>query len=106
MNLDTTNILMQEKQILENLLKRLLPYWELAEWFLVLVQATDNQNFIDGIWKLLVKAIKSIHDENKKVQIKKQLIKIKKLRSQDQEDHTKDVKIADAMLDDLINSLE
>ncbi len=40
---------MQKKEIIIAVLEKLIPYWDLAEGFLLLIQNTDDSIFVDEL---------------------------------------------------------
>lgn len=94
------------KQIVLVVLEHLKPYWEMAEWFFVVVQQSDSQEILDDLWWLICTWVKTIADENKKEIIKNQLIQIKSLRAAEKESSSKDQRDADTILDGLLNDIE
>ena len=96
---------MIKKILIINLLEKIKPYWDMAEWFLVVVQQSDNQDILDELWGFVYTWIKTITDEKKKELIKNQLIQIKSLRLTEEESSSKDQKDADTILDGLLNDI-
>ncbi len=97
---------MIEKTLVINVLEKIKPYWDMAEWFLVVVQQSDNQEVVDELWGLIYTWIITITDEKKKELIKNQLIQIKSLRVAEEQSNFKDQKDADDMLNNLLNDIE
>ena len=96
---------MIEKILIINVLEKIKPYWDMAEWFLVVVQQSDNQEILDELWWLIYIWVKTITDEKKKELIKNQLLQIKSLRLIEEESSSKDQKDADTILDGLLNDI-
>ncbi len=94
---------MSKKQILIDVLTRLIPYRELAEWFLVLVKETQDEDFIQSLFFLIKKQISTIKDKQEKQSIVSQIKKIKKVKSQEKDVTQKDKEEADKILDDLVD---
>lgn len=94
-----------DKQIVLVILEQLKPYWDMAEWFLVVVQQSDNQEILDELWRLICAWVNTITDEKKKEYIKTQLLQIKSLRLAEEESSSKDQKDADTILDGLLNDI-
>ena len=96
---------MIEKTLIINVLEHLKPYWDMAEWFLVVVQQSDNQEVVDELRGLIYTWITTIADENQKNLIKNQLLQIQSLRLAEEESSSKDQKDADTILDGLLNDI-
>ena len=75
-----------KKQLLEKILKALKPYRELAEWFLILIDETEDKELIDSLYEMINNQIKGIKDENKRKNINKTL---KKLREKESNENSK-----------------
>ena len=93
---------MINKEIVIVILEQLKPYWDMAEWFLVVVQQSDNQETLNELWGLIYTWITTIADENQKNPIKNQLLQIQSLRLTEEESSSKD---ADTILDGLLNDI-
>lgn len=96
---------MIEKTLIINVLEQLKPYWDMAEWFLVVVQQSDNQEILDELWGLIYTWITTIADANQKNLIKNKLLQIQSLRLAEEESSSKDQKDADTILDGLLNDI-
>ena len=75
-----------KKQLLEKILKALKQYRELAEWFLILIDETEDKELIDSLYEMINNQIKGIKDENKRKNINKTL---KKLREKESNENSK-----------------
>lgn len=95
MNSESLNL----KQLLINILNTINPYWDLAEWFLTIVQNTDDDSLIKYLLIEIQDWIKSIKSKKSKEEIKR---KIKKIS---EENNKKDKEEADKMLEDFIKSI-
>ena len=94
---------MNKKQTLIDILTKLIPYRELAEWFLALVKETHDEDFIQSLFFLIKKQISSIKDEQEKQSIVAQIKKIKIDKSKEIEVTQNDKEEADKILDDLVD---
>lgn len=92
----------QKKQILQKILESLVPYWDLAEWFLLLLQEEWNEELEKNLYQTILKEIKNINSEAKQQNIKNALQKLKEKSNTiikiDEEE-------ADKMLNDFINNI-
>lgn len=94
---------MQKKKILTQVLESLFPYRELAEGFLILIKESEDENFIDQVYRLILESIKKIKSQQLKQKLSENLKKLKeterliKLREQEE---------ADQIFNDLFDDLE
>ena len=83
------------KETLITILQQLVGYRDLAEGFLVLVQTSESEEFVEELYGFVKQQIKAVKDEQQKKLIKQQLKKVKARERKDLEE-------ADRMLDDLL----
>ena len=93
------------KKTLISILKALVGYWDLAEGFLVLVESTDNEEFVKELYGFMKKQIMEVKDKQQKKLIGQQLQKVKKYREQVCKVEEKEHQEADEMLDDLLTEM-
>lgn len=98
MNSESLNL----KQLLINILNTINPYRDLAEWFLTIVQNTDDDNLIKYLLIEIQNWIKSIKSKRSKDEIKR---KIKKISDENNKKNKKDKEEADKILEDFIKSI-
>jgi hypothetical protein len=96
---------MIKKDLLILVLTKLLPYWDLAQGFLILVQESADAKFVEELYLLINQQISAIQDDHKKQEVILQLQKIKKTRKQQEEITEQEQDEADTMLDDFINDI-
>jgi hypothetical protein len=96
---------MTKKDLLILVLTKLLPYWDLAQGFLILVQESADAKFVEELYLLINQQISAIQDDHKKQEVILQLQKIKKTRKQQEEITEQEQDEADTMLDDFINDI-
>ena len=96
---------MTKKELLILILTKLLPYWDLAQGFLILVQESEDVKFIEELYLLISQQISTIQDYHKKQEVILQLQKIKKTKKQQEEITEQEKDEADTMLDDFINDI-
>ena len=96
---------MTKKELLILILTKLLPYWDLAQGFLILVQESEDVKFIEELYLLISQQISTIQDDHKKQEVILQLQKIKKTKKQQEEITEQEKDEADTMLDDFINDI-
>lgn len=93
----------QKKQLLIEILKQLEWHWDMAPWFLVIVEKAWDERLIDDLLKLIQTWIKSIKDKR----IKNKLInRVKELQKKWDLDHEKSSEEADDLLNDFLNNIE
>ena len=83
-----------KKQALQKILEALVPYWDMAEWFLLLLQE-GNDELMLVLYDTIGKEIKNIKNKNQRQKINKALQEIK----------LKEGKQENKCLDDLINNI-
>lgn len=91
-----------KKQALQKILEALIPYREMAEWFLLIVKEEWNDETIEKLYKEIQENIKNIKSATQHEQIKTALQRLKEKSEQitkAEEDE------ADQMLDDFISSI-
>lgn len=66
----------QKKQALQKVLKALIPYRDMAEWFLSTLQETENEELLAALYEAISIEIKNIKDEKKQKNVKNILEKI------------------------------
>ena len=88
----------KKRQALEKILEALIPYWDMAEWFLLLLQEWWNDELIEQLYNEIKSEIKKINGEKNRKNIKNIL---KKIRNKEKNEKEKD----DKYIEDLINSI-
>lgn len=92
-----------KKQFLLKTLKTLIPTWNLAQGFYLIVQDMDETDeAIDAFIKIIQKSVNNIKDENSKKLMKASLDRVKKM--QQEEKH--EVKIEKNEAEELLKMLE
>ena len=95
--------MIKRKQLLVIILEKLIPYRKLAEGFFLLVQNSDDEDFINELYILIKTEIK---------QNKSQIIKIKlqehlqSLRERKEKSLAKDQAEAEKIFDDLLANID
>ena len=92
-----------QKESLKTILKALIPYWNLAEWFLTIVEQTNDKELENQILSMIYKWVKSITSEKDRTKIKN---KINEMQKKNDFENQKDQEEADKILDDFINNIE
>ena len=87
---------------LQKILTALLPYRDLAEWFLLLLKEWWNDELIEQLYNNIVDEIKNIKSESQQEKVKKVL---KKLKEKSDATIKKDEEWAEQLLNDLINNI-
>ena len=88
----------ENKQELQRIIEALIPYRDMAEWFLILLQEEWNNELIKRIYERIITEIKSINSEKKKKNIKKGLKKLKEKEQKEKQNENE-------YLEDLINNI-
>ena len=96
---------MTKKDLLVLILTKLLPYWDLAQGFLILVQGSEESKFIEELYLLISQQISAIQDVYKKQEVIQQIQKLKRTKDQQEEITEQEKDEADTMLDDFINDI-
>jgi predicted component of type VI protein secretion system len=93
----------EKKQALQKILEALIPYWDMAEWFLLILQEEWNNELKEKLYQNIIKEIRNINSKTQQENIKNALQKLKEKTEQttraDEED-------AEKMLDDFINNIQ
>lgn len=97
------NKMNQKKELLIEILKQLEWHWDLAPWFLVIIEKTGNEELIDDLLKLIKTGIKSIKNKRIKTKLINRIKEMKKKWDIEQE---KEREEADELLEDFINGIE
>ena len=92
-----------QKESLKIILTALIPYRNLAEWFLTIIKQTDDEELENQILSMISKWIKSINSKKDRLKIKK---KIKEIQNKSDYENKKDKEEADKILNDFINDIE
>lgn len=92
----------QKKQALEKILEALIPYWDLAEWFLLILNKGNNDELIEKLYQEILKEIRNIDSESQQKQIKTAL---QKLKEKSEQVCKEDENEAEIMLEDFINNI-
>lgn len=92
----------EKKQALQKILEALIPYWDMAEWFLLILQEGWNNELKENLYENIIKEIRNINSKTQQKNIKSALQKLKEKAEQrtraDEDD-------AEKMLDDFINNI-
>ena len=92
----------EKKKILQKILEALVPYWNLAEWFLLLLQEEWNDELKENLYQKIMKEIRNIKQKDQQENIKTALQKLKEKSETISKAEEKD---AEEMLDDFINNI-
>ncbi len=93
----------RRKKLLLLILEKLTPYRELAEGFLLLVQESEDQEFISQLYSLLISQIKAIKSCETKEALK---TAIQKLKEKEKALQKKENEEADKLFNDLLDTIE
>lgn len=93
---------MTKREALIMILSKLVPYWDMAEWFLLIVKEEWNDDLVNLIYGDILKKIRNITSINQRTEMKNvlELIKEKSAISM-----RKDEQDAENILNDFINNL-
>ncbi len=88
----------KKKQALQKILEALVPYWDMAEWFLLLLKEWWNDELIEQLYNKIKSEIKKINNEKNRKNIKSALKNIKKKEEKERNEENE-------YLEDLINNI-
>ena len=92
----------EKKKILKKILTALVPYRELAEWFLLLLEEKWNEEIEEKLYQKILREIRNINSKTQQENIRTALQKLK----EKSETVTKtEEKEAEEMLDDFMNNV-
>lgn len=90
-------------EMLMKVLKSLIPYWDMAEGFLLMLEEDkDDEELVSNLKKLIIPNIKKIEDKNKVQKITNTLNALKEKERKENLHNKKDIE----ELEDLIAGLE
>ena len=92
----------QKNQALQKILKSLIPYREMAEWFLLILQEEWNDELKEKLYQNIIKEIRNINSKTQQGNIKNAL---QKLKEKTEQTTKADEDEAEKMLDDFINEI-
>lgn len=92
-----------QKESLKTILTALIPYRNLAEWFLTIINETDDKELENEILSMINKWVKSITSERDRAKIKN---KINEIQKKNDFENQKDKEEADKILDDFISNIK
>ena len=88
----------EKKQALQKILEALIPYWDMAEWFLLILNEEWNNELKENLYQNIINEIKNINNKKNRNNIKQALKNIQKkeyLEKQKENEY----------LEDLINNI-
>lgn len=91
-----------KKQALQRILEALIPYWDLAEGFLLILQEEWNDELIEKLYQQILSEIRKINSEEQQEKIKTAL---QKLRERSDAVTKSDEQDAEEMLNDFIDNI-
>ena len=91
-----------KKQSLQRILEALIPYWDLAEWFLLLLNEEWNDELIEKLYQEILSEIRKINSEDQQEKIKTAL---QRLREGSDATTKSDEQDAEQMLNDFIDNI-
>ena len=92
----------QKKGTLKKILEALVPYRELAQWFLLLIQEDGNDELKEKLYQEILQQIRNISSKTQQENIKKAL---KALKKKSNKTIKKDQDEAEKMLNDFIDNI-
>ena len=93
----------QKKELILRVLEKLEWYWDMAPWFLVIIEKAGNEELIDDLLKLIRTGIKTI--KNKRIK-EKLVSRVKELQRKWDLEQEQNWEEADNLLEDFINNIE
>jgi predicted component of type VI protein secretion system len=91
-----------KKQALQKILEALIPYREMAEWFLLILKEEWNDELKEKLYQNIIKEIRNINSKTQQGNIKNAL---QKLKEKTEQTTKADEDEAEKMLDDFINEI-
>jgi len=71
----------QKKQLLIKVLKKLQPYWNLAEGLLVLMESSyADEKTVDGLLDIMLASIKTIKNDKEKTELEKGITLVQNIK--------------------------
>lgn len=92
----------EKKQALQNILEALIPYWDMAEWFLLILQEEWNDELKEKLYQNIIKEIKNIDSKAQQKNVRNAL---QRLKHKSEQTSKADEDEAEKMLDDFINNV-
>ena len=93
----------KKKELILRVLEKLEWYWDMAPWFLVIVEKTWDEKIIDELLKLIQIGIKSIKDKRVRTKIANRIKELQKEWDLTQEIEKEE---AEKMLDEFISNIK
>ena len=85
-----------------HILEQLIPYWDLAEGFLLLIKVSEDENLEDRLLELIYDQVKKIQNKEKQQKIREQIQVLKQHNAMMEMDR----KEAETLLDSLLSMME
>lgn len=92
----------QKKETLKKVLEALIPYRDMAEWFLLLLNEDWNEDLKEELYQEILKQIKEIKSSSQQEKIKKALNQLKEKSEKTIKD---DENEAEQILNDFLESI-
>ena len=92
----------QKKETLKKILEALIPYRDMAEWFLLLLKEEWNEKLKEDLYQEILKEIRNINSKSQQENIKNAL---EKLKEKAESVAKKEENNAEKMLNEFIDSL-
>ncbi len=92
----------QKKEILQKILTALVPYWDLAKWFLLLLGEEKNEGLEEKLYQNILREIRNINSKTQQENIKKAL---QNLKEKSEKIIKADENEAEEMLNDFMDNL-
>ena len=93
----------QKKELILRVLEKLEWYWDMAPWFLAIVERTSDEKIVEDLLKLIRTGIKTI--KNKRIK-EKLVSRVKELQRKWDLEQEQNWEEADNLLEDFINNIE
>lgn len=98
----TENTPKTKKEILEEILEKLIPYRDMAEWFLLLIREDWNEKLKEDLYQEILKQMRNIKSKTQQDKIKWAL---KKLKEKAEATTKADEEEAAQMLNDFLDNI-
>ena len=92
----------QKKEILQKILEALIPYRNMAEWFLLLLNEDWNDDLKEELYQEILKQIKEIKSSSQQEKVKKAINQLKEKSEKIIKD---DENEAEQILNDFLNNI-
>jgi hypothetical protein len=95
---------MTKKELVLTLLRKLTPYWDLAEWLIALIDSWyAEETAIEGLLSIMDTSMRTMQTGKAKARLERSVAYLEKLKVKQNLEEIEDKKDADIVLNDLVN---